>query len=201
MENFQLDKQVVERRSNDFNIQPIILNRWSPRAFLEKPVPDKELMAVLDAARWAPSCFNEQPWRFLITRKKLSLEKMQSCLNEQNQIWANKAPVLIACMSQSTFARNDKQNRWHSFDAGAAWGYLALEAKSRGMIAHAMGGFDQEKVRALFNVPMHWEIHAVIALGYQGLVEQLPDDLKNRELPSTRKPLPEIWMEDSCDLM
>ena len=199
MADYQLEKEIAERRSNDFAIQALILNRWSPRSFLEKSVPEEEILAVLDSARWAPSCFNEQPWRFIVTREEEALHKMQSCLAEQNQQWANRAPVLIAVISKPEFSHNGKKNRWNHFDTGAAWACLALEAKVRGLITHAMGGFFEDKVRVQFKIPADWGIHAIVALGYQGPSNQLSREIQEREIPSTRKPLHELWREGHFD--
>ncbi len=199
MDGHQLDKVVIETRSNDYGIETLILNRWSPRAFLDKKVPDEEWRAVLDAAHWAPSSNNEQPWRFLVASQPETLKKVQACLTERNQRWANRAPILIVVLSKPVYSRDGSKNHWHSFDAGAAWGYLALEAKHRGMIAHAMAGFSREKVMEACRVPQDWGLHAVVALGYQAPADHLPEDLKKRENPSLRKPLESLWREGEFD--
>lgn len=195
MEEDALEKEVSLIRSNDFAINPIILNRWSPRSFLAKPVAEVDLLALLEAARWAPSCFNEQPARFIVARKPEDLEKMRGCLNPGNRVWAGQAPVLIAVLSHPFFRETGKPNRWAAYDSGTAWGYLALEAFRRGLFAHAMGGFSVEKARAEFGVPAEWGIQAILAVGYRGPREQLPPELQARETPSNRNPLNEIWAE------
>lgn len=195
MSDDRLDKEVEVARAGELAIHPLILNRWSPRSYTDQPVPEKELLAVLEAAHWAPSCFNEQPWRFIVARKETDVNRLRECLTEKNQTWANRAPVLIAVISAPIFARNGKPNRWNGFDTGAAWACLALEANTRGMIAHAMGGFSQQKLREQFGVPEAWDVHAVVALGYRGPVTQLSVDLQDEEKPKGRKPLDELWAE------
>ncbi len=195
MSDYQLDKEIEATRASELAVQPLILNRWSPRSFAEQSVLEKELLAILEAARWAPSCFNEQPWRFIVARTKPDLDRMRECLAEKNRSWADRAPMLIAVISAPDFALNGRPNRWNGFDAGTAWGYLALEANSRGLIAHAMGGFSQQKIREQFGVPEAWGIHAVVALGYRGPVAQLLPELQALEQPNDRRPLSELWAE------
>ncbi|MCK5242009.1 nitroreductase family protein [bacterium] len=178
----------------------MILERWSPRALLDKPVAEEDLLAVLEAAHWAPSCFNEQPWRFLIARCQEDIQRMRECLQAPNRIWADKAPVLIAVLSASEFSQTNKPNRWHAFDAGTAWGYMALEARHRNLVAHAMGGFSETKVRESFQVPDSWGVHTIVALGYRGPAGQLPWELQEREHPTDRRSLNEFWCEGNCDL-
>ncbi|MDW7740630.1 MAG: nitroreductase family protein, partial [Bacillota bacterium] len=122
----------------NYDIMPEIKTRWSPRAFSSKPVAKEELMALLEAAHYAPSCSNEQPWRFLIADNAEKLAKLFSVLNEGNQAWANKAPVLILLIGKNHFEKTEKANHWHMFDSGTAWGFLSLEAERRGLITHAM---------------------------------------------------------------
>jgi nitroreductase len=182
-------------RATSWGVQPLILNRWSPRAFLDRPVTEQDLRGVLEAAHWAPSCFNEQPWRFIIAQSDDDREKLLACLTPNNQLWAKLAPVLLVVLSSPTFVLDGKPNRWNAFDAGTAWGFLALEAAARGLSTHAMGGFSQDKIRQLYAVPEGWGMHAVVALGYRGPKELLSADLQARELPSGRKPLDECWAE------
>ncbi|MEW6515451.1 MAG: nitroreductase family protein [candidate division FCPU426 bacterium] len=182
-------------RTSAWGVQPLILDRWSPRAFLDRPIAERDLLGILEAAHWAPSCFNEQPWRFIVARTENDRRQLSACLTPQNQVWAGRAPVLLVVLSSPNFTETGKPNRWHAFDAGTAWGYLALEASARGLNAHAMGGFSQDKIRALYGVPEGWGIHAVVAVGHHGPKESLPEDLRDRELPSGRKPLNECWAE------
>ncbi|HZH62867.1 MAG TPA: nitroreductase family protein [Metabacillus sp.] len=185
----------VNTRKPNFDISPQFLNRWSPRSFLEKEVPDEDLFSVFEAARWAPSASNLQPWKFIIARTKEDREKFHSFIMPGNLLWCKKAPVLAVIVSKTTSERGI--NAWHAFDAGTAWGYLALEANRKGLITHAMGGFEKEKAREVLNVPDDYELQAVIAIGYQGEKEALPENLQERELPSDRSPLKESLFEGS----
>jgi nitroreductase len=173
-------------------IMPEIKKRWSPRAFSNRSVAADKLRALLEAARYAPSCSNEQPWRFLVADSKEKLTRMRSILNAGNQEWANKAPVLILVTALKKFEKTGKDNHWHMFDAGTAWGYLSLEAERQGLIAHAMGGFDREKTRSEFKIPEAFEIITVIAVGYYGDKSELSDFNQSREHPQMRKEIDDI---------
>lgn len=183
----------MERQYN-YDIMPEIKERWSMRAFSEEKIDKDDIMAIIEAARYAPSCFNEQPWRFIIADDGESLEKMRGVLVEANQAWANTAPVLIAILSKKTFGYNGKDNFWNMFDTGTAWGYLSLEAQRRGLATHAMGGFKKAALRETFNVSDDYEIICVVALGKPGEKENLPDNLKAREKPDTRKDTKELLL-------
>ncbi|KKI89211.1 NADH dehydrogenase [Bacillus sp. SA1-12] len=186
---------VSDLRKPGYEISPQFLNRWSPRSFLEKDVPEDVLFSVFEAARWAPSASNQQPWNFIIARTKEDREKFYSFIMQGNLVWCKKAPVLAVIISKTTTERGF--NAWHAFDAGTAWGYLALEASRKGLITHAMGGFEKERAREALNVPDGYELHAVIAIGYQGEKDVLPENLQEREQPSTRRPLNESLFEGS----
>ena len=175
-------------RQAEHEIDPVYLNRWSPRSFLEKEVPEEVLMKLFEAARWAPSANNLQPWKFIIARTKEDREKFHSFINEGNRIWCEKAPVLAVLIS-------DKEDPVHSFDAGTAWGYLSLQATREGLVTHAMGGFQRDKAREVLNIPDNFDPQVVIAIGYQGEKEVLPEKLQEREQPSSRKPLNEVLVE------
>jgi nitroreductase len=182
-------------RQAEYEIDPIFLNRWSPRAFSEKEVDDDALQRVVEAARWAPSSANEQPWRFVIARSDEDRARFVSFLYEGNQIWAQHAPVLIAVVSRSRFTYNEKPNLTYQFDAGCAWGYLALAATENGLIAHGMAGFDREQAREVLELPEEFDAIAMVALGYRGDKEKLPEALQAREVPSARRPQAESVME------
>ena len=173
-------------------IEPLIAERWSPRAFLEKPVEREKLLSMFEAARWAPSAFNAQPWRFLAAEKSDAADyaKMLSCLVEANQVWAGKAPVLMILLAKKTFDHNGKPNRWAMHDCGLALENLLLETQALGLAAHPMAGFSVDAVREKYSVPEDFEPLAAIAAGYPGEPDQLEGDLKTRELePRERKPL------------
>ena len=179
-------------RDFSYEISETIKKRWSPRAFSGEPVDEDDLMALFEAARYAPSCFNEQPWRFIVATTEDEIQVMRSLLNESNQEWANKAPVLALLVAKKSFAKDGQPNNWHAFDAGTAWGFLALEAERRGLITHAMGGFSKVKAHELLAIPGKYEVLAMIAIGKMGKKEELPPALQEREEPAMRKPLKEI---------
>ena len=176
------------------NIHPIINDRYSPRSFADRDVSDIELELVLEAARWAPSSMNEQPWRFLVTRRGgEGHAQLLAALNPSNQRWALMAPVLILVMANRLLTRNGQENPHARHDVGIATGLFAAEATALGMGLHILGGFSADNARASFAIPDALDIVTVIALGFPGGAEALPDDLKLREgNRSTRKPLPEI---------
>jgi nitroreductase len=180
-------------RKAQFELDPIYLNRWSPRSFLSKPVEDDKLLGVLEAARWAPSAYNDQPWKFIIARTEEDRRKFYSFVSDFNLAWCKAAPVLILILSRTVTERGD--NPSHAFDTGAAWGFLALEAVRKGLITHAMTGIDKAKAREVLNVPQDYEVQGLVALGYQGPKENLPEALRERERPSQRKPLEESLFE------
>ncbi|SHJ08876.1 nitroreductase family protein [Parasporobacterium paucivorans] len=181
-------------RHFDYDIMTEIKERWSARALAPGRIDREEVFALLEAARYAPSCFNEQPWRFVLADEEGSLDRMRGILTESNQRWANKAPVLILIVSKKTFNHNGKDNYWHMFDAGTAWGYLSLEAWRRGLVAHPMAGFKREEARDIFNIPQEYDIITVIAVGKHGLKEDLEPDLQEREHPDTRKEIRELLL-------
>ena len=171
-----------------------ILARWSPRAFSHKPVPAEDLKKIFEAARWAASSYNEQPWRFLVGhRGDPTYQKIFDSLVEFNQGWAKSAPVLILSAASKHFAHNKTPNHFAIHDTGAATAYLVLQATALGLHAHSMAGFDQEKARAAFGIPESFQIGAVTALGHLGDVNSLPEGLLEQEVsPRQRKPLAEF---------
>ena len=174
-----------------YDIMQEIKQRWSPRAFSPKKIPEDDIQALIEAACYAPSCFNEQPWRFLIASEEKELNMMRDLLTEKNQRWARKAPLLILVLAHRYFAYNGKENRWHQFDSGTAWGYLSLEAQKRGLITHGMGGFKRKKTRESLNISEDYEIIAVIAVGKMGNKDELEEEFKKEEFPNTRRPIEE----------
>ena len=148
-------------RTSQYGIGDAFLKRFSPTRFSDRPVAERDLMAVLEAATTAPSCFNEQPWRFVLGERETFLE----ILAEKNAAWAASAPLFVLVCSTQTFAHNRKPNRWHAFDAGTGMGYLILEALRRDIYVHPMGGFSVEGAVERFGL-LGLEPHAVLALGY-----------------------------------
>lgn len=180
-------------REPEFPVDRLFLERWSPRAFSPDPVPHATLMMLFEAARWAPSCFNDQPWYFVYAADELGLVKMRSILVEKNRRWADRAPVLALICSQRNFRHNQQPNRWAAFDAGAAWMSLALQASMLGLCVHAMGGFDVDAAYDTLGLSREkLDIHAAVAIGRMGDPKLLPEDVAAREFPSSRRPLAEI---------
>jgi len=180
----------------NFPVHDLIRHRWSPRAFAEKPVEPSVLASLFEAARWAPSSNNEQPWSYLVATKeeKENFAKTLSVLVEFNAGWAKEAPVLMITVSRLNF-QNGTPNRNAFYDTGAATALLSVEATARGLAVHQMAGFDPAKAKQVFDIPEDWEPIAAIAIGYPGDPNSLPQKLHDREIaPRTRKPLSEFVM-------
>jgi nitroreductase len=178
-------------------IHEIVRHRWSPRAFSEKIVAPEVLRSLFEAARWAPSSSNVQPWAYIVGTKdeKENFEKVLSTLVEFNQGWAKNAPVLALSVAQVKNAKDGAPNRWAFHDVGSASAQLTTEASTRGLYVHQMAGLDPEKARKVFQIPEGWEAVAAMAIGYPGDPATLPEKLRERELaPRTRKPLSEFVM-------
>jgi nitroreductase len=187
-------------RKADHPIDPLFLDRWSPRAFTGEAIPEAELASIFEAARWAPSSYNSQPWRFLYARRDTAhWGKFLGLLNEFNRSWAKEAAVLIIVVSSSTMlppgAEKEIPSHSHSFDAGAAWANLALQATRSGWHAHGMVGFDIPGSAEALGVPAHYRVEAAVAIGRKGAASLLPAGLAAREVPSPRKPLADIAFE------
>lgn len=182
-----------ENRRTDFEIGELFLERWSPRSFTDEALPEAELFAMFEAARFAPSSANEQPWRFIYAlRGTAEFSKFAEILNESNWRWAQHAAALLVVASRETFAKNDRPNSTHLFDTGCAWGYFALEAIRRGWVTHGMAGFSRDKAKELLSIPDgHFPV-AAVAVGRHGDPGSLPDDLRAREAPATRKSQAEL---------
>jgi nitroreductase len=148
-------------RTSRFNIDDQFLKRFSPRKFKQKPISENDLLALIEAASTAPSCFNEQPWVFVLASK----EMMLSLLTEKNALWAKEAAEIILVCSHPALSRSEKPNRWHAYDSGTAMGYLILEALKRNIYAHPMAGFDAKKAVEMFDLK-EIQPHAALALGY-----------------------------------
>jgi len=184
------------RNTDNKKLGKMFINRWSPRAFLADPVAEELLMTLFEAARWSPSCYNDQPWRFVFARSSGDLKRFRSVLVEANQAWACAAPVLVIAFSRKKFSMNDQPNRWADFDTGAAWMSLTLQAEQLGLHCHAMGGFDAERACAVTGVdPQLFNALCVIAIGKQGPAELLPDEIRAIETPNDRRPLKDMVTE------
>lgn len=180
-------------------VMPVFLHRWSPRSFADREVSPETLAKVFEAARWAASSYNEQPWRFFVgVRGSSTWQKIFEALGEFNQTWAKAAPVLMVNAAHTKFARNGTPNRVALYDLGAAASYMTLQASALGLAAHQMAGFDTEKVRRALRIPEDYVMGAAIALGYQGEPAALPNEklLQQEIAPRTRKPLSEIILAE-----
>jgi len=190
-----MEKGKTKRRA-EHPVDPIFLDRWSPRAMSGEGIPDEELMILFEAARWAPSAFNNQPWRILYARRESEHWPLFfDLLVESNQVWAARAAVLLLFLSKTTFDHNGKPARTHSFDTGAAWENLALQALLRGYVAHGMQGFDYERARTELAVPQEYQVEAMVAVGLPGEKDSLPENLRAKETPNDRRPLAETLCE------
>lgn len=190
------DVDMSKHRKPDHAVEAILVNRWSPRAMSGQAVDQKQLMSLFEAARWAPSSYNEQPWRFLYAKRDSAHWPMFfGFLVEANQAWCKGAGVLMVILSKKTFARNAKPNSVHTFDAGSAWENLALQGSRMGLVVHGMAGFDKDKARAGLGVPPDFEVEAMVAVGRPGRTEDLPEAMRAGEVPSGRKPVGEIAFE------
>ena len=188
--------QTQKGRQSKYKINSLILNRWSPRSMSGEELDEDTIMSLFEAARWAPSSYNNQPWRFIYAKRNSPhWNKLFNLLAEPNKVWTKNAAVLIVVVSRKNFEHNEKYSITHQYDAGAAWENLALEASSRGLAVHAMQGFDYERARIDLQIPDTFDVMAMIAIGKKGPKENLPSELQNKELPNNRKPLNEIVME------
>jgi nitroreductase len=181
-----------KKAPTDFPVHDFVAERWSPRAFSDKPVARDVLQSLFEAARWAPSSSNEQPWAYIVATKDdaENFAKLLSVLVPFNVTWAQHAPVLALAVAELSFAKNGTPNRNAQHDVGAASAWLTVEATSRGLFVHQMAGYDHDKARQVFEIPAGWEPIAAIAIGYPGDPDSLPQPLRDREAaPRTRKPL------------
>ena len=186
---------VRDFRKPRYEVDDLFINRWSPRAMSGEEIDETTLMSLFEAARWAPSSNNNQPWRFIYARRNTpQWETFFNLLAESNQIWAKNAAVLIVVVSKKTFD-SGKPSVTHSYDTGAAWFSLALMGSLKGLVVHGMQGFDYEKARQVLEVPDDYTVEAMIAVGKKGRKEDLPDYLQEREFPNTRKNVAEITCE------
>ncbi|MBX3300833.1 MAG: nitroreductase family protein [Nitrospira sp.] len=175
-----------------FHIHDLLARRWSPRAFDERPVETDTLRTLFEAARWAPSSNNEQPWRFIVATKQHQTDwnRLFECLAEGNRRWAFRAPVLVLSIASMQFEDDGKPNRHAFHDTGLATENFVLQATAQGLIAHQMAGFDVERARLDLRVPAGYEPVAMIAVGYPGDSALLPERLRERELrPRDRRPI------------
>lgn len=183
-------------RTADYPIEGIFLKRWSPRAMTGEPITDRELMTLFEAARWAPSTYNEQEWRYLYARRGTPhWSTFMDLLMPANQVWCKDAAVLLVVLSHKVFTRNGKPNPVHTFDTGASFENLALQGAMMNLVVHGMAGFEYEKARLALKVPQDYDVEAMVAIGRPGDPDLLPQELKERESPSGRKSVAEFTRE------
>jgi nitroreductase len=187
-------------RKADHDIEPVFLQRWSPRAFTGEEISEEDLLRLFEAARWAPSTYNSQPWRFCYARRSApAFATLLGLLIESNQSWAKNAAALVFVVSKKNFtppgqsAQIDSYS--HSFDTGAAWAYLALQALQMGWATHGMGGFDHNRAPAELNLPPDHRVEMALAIGKKGDKAILSEALQARELPSGRNPITQLIFE------
>ena len=191
------EKIVHKRAPTDFPIHDFIAERWSPRAFSDKSVAPEVLASLFEAARWAPSSSNDQPWAYIAATKEdpENFANLASVLVPANASWAKNAPVLALAVAQLNFAKTGKPNRNAQYDVGAASAWLTVEAASRGLFVHQMAGYEADKARQVFEIPAGWEPIAAIAIGYPGEADSLPEHIREREhAPRMRKSLSSFVM-------
>lgn len=184
-------------RKTKYPILDVFLARRSSRALSDESISDQELMTLFDAARWAQSSYNNQPWRFIYARKNTAQwQTFFNFLVSANQVWAKDAQVLVVVLSKNAFDYNNKPSRTHSFDTGAACQNMALQGAFLDIVVHGMEGFDYQKARTELEIPDVYEIQAMFAIGKIGQLSHLPENLQSKEVPSERKPLDEIVFQD-----
>lgn len=186
--------------STQYPINTQLARRWSGRAYdPEKNISSQDLVTLAEAARWSPSCFGDEPWRLIFCDKATNEAAWQNafdCLSEGNQSWVKDAPVIIIILSDSMFSKNAKPNRWGNYDTGAAAMSLCIQATELNLMTHQMGGFDPDKVKQLFNIPERFTPMALMTVGYQMAKDNIPDDMKERELAErNRKTLGECFFD------
>lgn len=192
----------ARRILSEHPLHDLLALRWSPRAFADRPIETAVERRLFEAARWAPSSYNEQPWAFLVARKSDSAEyeKLLSCLIEFNQSWAKTAPLLVLAVAHLEFQKNGEPNRHAFYDVGQSVAQLTAQATAEGLFVHQMAGIHVDKAQALFAIPSDWIAATGIAIGYLGDADQLPDALKSREsVPSPRKPQNEFVFTGTWD--
>jgi len=188
--------------STRYPINELARRRWSGRAYdPDRALTGEQIITLLEAARWAPSCFGDEPWRYIVCNRETNPAARLlalATLTDSNRGWASNAPVLILGFAGSVLGRNGKPNRWGQYDTGAASMSLCLQATALGLMAHQMGGFDIDKVRSSFTVPEEFMPMVVLTIGYQLPVDRIPEPLQERETAARlRRPLEQTFFEGS----
>jgi len=182
----------VKVAETEYPVIDLLKNRWSPRAFSSDPIEEEKIISLFEAARWAPSCFNDQPWSFIIFKNenREEFEKIIEILSPRNQLWAKNAPLIMLSVARINFERNGKLNRHAFHDVGSAVTNLTLQATAMDLYVHQMAGFDAEKAKVLFNIPEGFEPVAAIAIGYYGNQDDLSEEfIKSENSKRNRRPI------------
>jgi nitroreductase len=183
-------------RSPAYEVDAQFVDRWSPRSFDPNPLTDEQVVSLFEAARWAPSCMNEQPWLVWAARTAVARQKFLETLTERNRLWTVNAPLLLYIGARRFFKESNNVNRHSSFDTGAAWMSIALQARKLGLFAHGMAGFDRAKAHYLTNTTEEsTDLFAAIAVGRRADPDLLPEAFRPREIPSIRKEIGEFVVE------
>ncbi len=192
----EVTKKEFEGRKPEFPVGELFLRRHSPRAMSGEKISEDELMSLFEAAKWAPSAYDSQPWRFLYAfRETPGWDRFFNLMGDFNKMWTKNAGALIVIVSKNNFEHNGQPSVTHSFDAGAAWENLALQGTVSGLVVHGMSGFDYEKAKKDLEVPEGYSVEAMVAVGKPGKKEDLPEDLRKAEIVSERKAVKEIAFE------
>lgn len=195
-----MTRPIANDRRPEVEVDAIFTDRWSPRSFVDEPLVESEIAALFEAARWAPSCYNDQPWHFRYAVTEEDRGKFLEALVEKNREWARHAPLLLFVLARKRFGRTGKPNRHAVFDAGAAWMSLALQARRLGLYAHGMAGFSVDKAAEVMNVSLEdFEVMAAVAVGRRDDPDKLTEDLISSEKPNDRKPPEEVAGEGALD--
>lgn len=188
-----MKSRLANPRIPEVEVDAMFTDRWSPRAFREEPLTDAQVATLFEAARWAPSCYNEQPWHFRYARSREDRAQFLTALVEKNQLWAVRAPLLLFVLTRKQFGHSSRPNRHAAFDAGAAWMALALQARRLGFYAHAMAGFNIDTAYEVLNADREiYEIMAAVAVGFRGEPGMLNEEMAAIEMPNGRKPPIEV---------
>ncbi|BDC34928.1 nitroreductase [Candidatus Dependentiae bacterium Noda2021] len=192
----QVNKLIAQYRTAEHPIDPLFINRWSPRAMSGQTVSKSEINSLLEAMRWAPSSYNEQPWRVLyVFKDSPEWQTFFDLLVPFNQEWVKNAGALMLLISKNNFTHNNTYSISHSFDAGAASQNLALQGDLLGLVVHGMAGFDYQKAKEILNIPQDYTVEAMYAIGKPGEITRLPEALRTTEHPSDRKKIEQFATE------
>jgi nitroreductase len=191
-----MHEEAAKARQPTYEIQSFIRDRWSPRSMTGEEMSDEQILSLFEAARWAPSSYNNQPWRFIYAKRNTpEWNNLFNLMVDFNKSWTQHAAAIGVIISKKTFDHNGKPSRTHSFDTGAAWMSLALEGSHRGYVVHGMEGFDYDKAKTALEIPDDHQVEAMFAVGLKAPKEALSAELQKKEAPGLRRPLTEIVMK------